>query len=96
MLASETYKAVSTNDLDMSYWYTIPLSTLGIDKAYLESTGISVRQLTPNGGSLMDCMPWDVSMVDVATEPCSDDPSTSHEKEDVDNITSPQARIGKM
>jgi hypothetical protein len=44
----------------------------------------------------MDCMPWDVSMVDVATEPCSDDPSTSHEKEDVDNITSPQARIGKM
>lgn len=96
LLASETYKAVSTNDLDMSYWYTIPLSTLGIDKAYLESTGISVRQLTPNGGSLMDCMPWDVSMVDVATEPCSDDPSTSHEKEDVDNITSPQARIGKM
>lgn len=96
LLASETYTAVSTNDLDMSYWYTIPLSTLGIDKAYLESTGISVRQLTPNGGSLMDCMPWDVSMVDVATEPCSDDESTSHEKEDVDNITSPQARIGKM
>ena len=96
LLASETYKAVSTNDLDMSYWYTIPLSTLGIDKAYLESTGISVRQLTPNGGSLMDCMPWDVSMVDVASEPCSDDESTSHEKEDVDNITSPQARIGKM
>ena len=96
LLASETYTAVSTNDLDMSYWYTIPLSTLGIDKAYLESTGISVRQLTPNGGSLMDCMPWDVSMVDVASEPCSDDESTSHEKEDVDNITSPQARIGKM
>ena len=96
LLESETYKAVPTTNLDMSYWYTIPLSTLGIDKAYLESTGISVRQLTPNGGSLMDCMPWDLSMVDVATEPCSDDESTSHEKEDVDNITSPQARIGKM
>ena len=96
LMDSTTYKSCSTNDLDMSYWYTIPLSTLGIDKTYLESTGISVRQLTPNGGSLMDCAPWDVSMVDVASDPCSDDASTSHEKEDVDNITSPQARIGKM
>jgi hypothetical protein len=34
-------------------------------------------------------------MVDNATDPCSDDESTSHEKEDVDNITSGQARVGK-
>lgn len=95
LMASETYTEVETNDLDMSYWYTIPLATLGIDKAYIESTGIGVRQLTPNGGSLMDCLPWDVSMVDSVMEPCSDDESTSHEKEDVDTITSPQARIGK-
>ena len=95
LMESETYTSVETNDLDMSYWYTIPLSTLGIDKAYIQSNGIGVRQLTPNGGSLMDCLPWDPSMVDNATEPCSDDESTSHEKEDVDNITSAQARIGK-
>ena len=95
LMASDTYTAVSTNDLDMSYWYTIPLATLGIDKAYIQSNGIGVRQLTPNGGSLMDCLPWDPSMVDNATDPCSDDTSTSHEKEDVDNITSAQARIGK-
>lgn len=95
LMESETYTSVETNDLDMSYWYTIPLATLGIDKAYIQSNGIGVRQLTPNGGSLMDCLPWDPSMVDTATEPCSDDESTSHEKEDVDNITSAQARVGK-
>lgn len=95
LLASTTYTAVATGDLDMSYWYTIPLATLGIDKAYIESTGIGVRQITPNGGSLMDCLPWDVSMVDVATEACSDDADTSKEKEDVDNITSAQARVGR-
>ena len=95
LMASTTYSSAQTNDLDMSYWYTIPLATLGIDKAYIQSHGIGVRQITPNGGSLMDCCPWDVSMVDNATDPCSDDESTSHEKEDVDNITSGQARIGK-
>ena len=95
LMESETYTSVETNDLDMSYWYTIPLATLGIDKAYIQSNGIGVRQLTPNGGSLMDCLPWDVSMVDNATEPCSDDESTSHEKEDTDTITSAQARVGK-
>ena len=96
LLASTTYTAVSTGDLDMSYWYTIPLSTLGIDKAYLQSSGIGVRQLTTNGGSLMDCSPWDVSMVDIASGECSDDASTSAEKEDCDDITSAQARIGHM
>lgn len=95
LMESENYTEVDTNDLDMSYWYTIPLATLGIDKAYIQSNGIGVRQLTPNGGSLMDCLPWDPSMVDNATEPCSDDESTSHEKEDVDNITSAQARVGR-
>jgi hypothetical protein len=96
LLASTTYKEFGTTDLDMSYWYTIPLKSLGIDKAHIESKGIGIRQLTTNGGSLMDCSPWDVSMVDVATDPCSDDASTSAEKEDVDDITSAQARIGKM
>lgn len=94
LLDSTVYTGVETNERDMSYWYTIPLKTLGVTKDYIQSTGISVRQLTTNGGSLMDCAPWDLSMVDVATEPCSDDPSTSKEKEDIDNITSAQAKIG--
>ena len=96
LLDSTTYKEFETTDLDMSYWYTIPLKSLGIDKAHIENNGIGIRQLTTNGGSLMDCSPWDVSMVDVATDPCSDDASTSAEKEDVDDITSAQARVGHM
>lgn len=95
LMQSETYSSCTTNDLDMSYWYTIPLATLGIDKAYIKSNGIGIRQLTTNGGSLMDCLPWDPCMVDVASEDCSDDASTSKEKEDVDMMTTPQARIGK-
>ena len=94
-MASEEYTEIPTSDFDMSYWYTIPLSTLGINKAYIESHGIGIRQLTTGGGSLMDCAPWDPCMVDVAGEECEDDVSTSAEKRDVDNITTPQARIGR-
>ena len=99
LMASANYFDLGTTsdlELDMSYWYTIPLSTLGIDKNYLTTTGISIRQLTTNGGSLMDCIPWDPCMVDIAAEECSDDKSTSAEKRDVDEIKTPQARIGHM
>ncbi len=96
LMSSDTYTSVTTNNLDMSYWYTIPLSTLGIDKSYIETNGIGVRQLTTGGGSLMDCLPWDESMVDNAGEYYSGaNDYSSKEKEDVDTITSPQARIGK-
>ncbi|MDD6931007.1 MAG: cadherin-like beta sandwich domain-containing protein, partial [Treponema sp.] len=99
LMTSTNYIDLGTESalgLDMSYWYTIPLSTLGIDKNYLETKGIGIRQLTTNGGSLMDCIPWDPCMVDVAAGECSDDPSTSAEKRDIDNITTPQARIGHL
>ena len=99
LMASATYIDLGTKsdlELDMSYWYTIPLSTLGIDKNYLTTTGISIRQLTTNGGSLMDCIPWDPCMVDIAAEECSDDKSTSAEKRDVDEIKTSQARIGHL
>ena len=99
LMASETYIDLGTKsalELDMSYWYTIPLSTLGIDKNYLTTKGISIRQLTTNGGSLMDCIPWDPCMVDIAADECSDDKSTSAEKRDVDEIKTSQARIGHL
>ena len=99
LMTSTNYIDLGTESslgLDMSYWYTIPLSTLGIDKNYLETKGIGIRQLTTNGGSLMDCIPWDPCMVDVAAGECSDDKSTSAEKRDVDEIKTPQARIGHM
>lgn len=99
LMASANYIDLGTKsdlELDMSYWYTIPLSTLGIDKNYLTTKGISIRQLTTNGGSLMDCIPWDPCMVDIAAEECSDDKSTSAEKRDVDEIKTSQARIGHL
>lgn len=99
LMASTNYKTVSSKHnsaRDMSYMYTIPLATIGITRAKLESEGIGVRQLTTNGGSLMDCLPWDPCMVDVASDECSDDKSTSAEKRDLDEITTPQARIGAM
>ena len=99
LMASTNYIDLGTQsalELDMSYWYTIPLSTLGIDKNYLTTKGISIRQLTTNGGSLMDCIPWDPCMVDIAAEECSDDASTSAEKRDVDEIKTSQARIGHL
>ena len=99
LMASATYIDLGTKsalELDMSYWYTIPLSTLGIDKNYLTTKGISIRQLTTNGGSLMDCIPWDPCMVDIAAEECSDDKSTSAEKRDVDEVKTSQARIGHL
>ena len=99
LMASTNYIDLGTKsalELDMSYWYTIPLSTLGIDKNYLTTKGISIRQLTTNGGSLMDCIPWDPCMVDIAAEECSDDKSTSAEKRDVDEIKTSQARIGHL
>ena len=99
LMASANYIDLGTQsalELDMSYWYTIPLSTLGIDKNYLTTKGISIRQLTTNGGSLMDCIPWDPCMVDIAAEECSDDKSTSAEKRDVDEVKTSQARIGHL
>ncbi|MCH5149612.1 MAG: cadherin-like beta sandwich domain-containing protein [Spirochaetales bacterium] len=94
LVDSTNYKAVTPDGRCTSYWYKIPFTALGIDRTYLENTGIGVRQLTTGGGSLMDCIPWDVSMVDVANDPCSQDESTSAEKEDTDELTTPYARIG--
>lgn len=78
------------------YEVAIPLSTLGIDKSYIETNGIGAMQILTYGTSGMDTLPHDPSMLDVANVEYSYDPSTSHEKEDVDNITVPLARVGAL
>lgn len=78
-----------------AYQITIPLKVIGIDKSYIESVGISVGAFSTYGASAMDCLPWDNCMIDCAAEPYSSDPSSSKEKEDVDEMSS-LARIGKM
>ena len=83
-------------DLDLKWQITIPLSALKISKSELESSGIGVMFVLSDGGSGMDCLPWDSSMIDNAAEPYSKDESTSAEKEDLDLITTSFARIGHM
>lgn len=81
---------------DLKWQMKIPLKTLNITKAELEANGIGVMFVLSDGGSGMDCLPWDAAMVDNAAKPYSKDKSTSAEKEDEDIITTPFARIGAM
>ena len=74
----------------------VPLNTLGIDKDYIETNGIGAMQILTYGTSGMDCLPYDPTMQDNANVEYSYDPSTSHEKEDIDNITVPLARVGAL
>ena len=53
-------------------------------------------QILTYGTSGMDTLPHDPSMLDQANVEYSYDPSSSHEKEDIDNITVPLARIGSL
>lgn len=93
---------VDFNDLGYksSYGYiyevSIPLSLLGIDREYIETKGIGAMQILTYGTSGMDTLPHDPSMLDNADVEYSYDPSTSHEKEDIDNITVPLARVGAL
>lgn len=78
------------------YEIAVPLNTLGIDRSYIETQGIGAMQILTYGTSGMDTLPHDPSMLDQANVEYSYDPSTSHEKEDIDNITVPLARIGAL
>lgn len=78
------------------YEVAIPLSTLGIDKDYVETNGIGAMQILTYGTSGMDTLPHDPSMLDNANVEYSYDKSTTHEKEDIDNITVPLARVGAL
>lgn len=78
------------------YEVAIPLSTIGVDKEYIETNGIGAMQILTYGTSGMDTLPHDPSMLDQANVEYSYDSSTSHEKEDVDNITVPLARVGAL
>ena len=84
------------NSYGYVYEVAVPLNTLGIDRSYIETQGIGAMQILTYGTSGMDTLPHDPSMLDQANVEYSYDPSTSHEKEDIDNITVPLARIGAL
>ena len=81
---------------DSFYEIKIPFSAIGIDKNYLEQKGIGAMLIATRGESGLDCIPYDDTMLDNATGSYGNDPSTSHEKDDEDVITSEFARIGNM
>lgn len=81
---------------DSFYEIKIPLDTLGIDASYIQNNGIGAMLVATRGESGLDCIPYDDTMLDNAKGSYSSDPSTSKEKEDVDIITSPLARIGSV
>ena len=80
--------------MDTFYTMTIPMSALNITKAQLEKNGIGVMHISTFGESGIASTPMDMSMLDNATEPYGPDDSTSEEKEDIDTITVPLARLG--
>ena len=80
---------------DSFYEMKIPLSTLGITKDYITNNGIGAMLVATRGESALDCIPFDVSMLDNATGDYSADPSTSAEKDDIDVITASLANVGK-
>lgn len=81
---------------DSFYEIKIPLKTLNIDSNYIEQNGIGAMLVATRGESGLDCIPFDSTMIDNATEDYGSDPSTSHEKDDLDDITVPFARIGNL
>lgn len=81
---------------DCFYEMKIPFDALGIDRNYIENTGIGVMHVSTYGLSAVASIPFDMATLDSAEEDYTKDFSSTHEKEDLDNFTSPLARIGKL
>lgn len=81
---------------DSFYEMQIPMSLLGINREWLEANGIGCRVIATRGESAIDCCPFDPSMVDNTFGEYGKDNSTTHEKDDIDDITYATASIGKM
>lgn len=78
------------------YEFAFPFSLLGIDRNYLENTGIGVQFIDVYGSSGVGGTPYDPAFFDNAKDSYSMDPSSSKEKEDEDILTYSPARVGKL
>ena len=88
-------KGVHDTKYDSFYEIKIPFSALGITANDLTTKGIGAMTLCGRGESALDCCPFDPSMIDNVNGNYGNDPSTSHEKDDLDTLTVPLASIGK-
>ena len=82
--------------IDMFYEMSIPFDLLGISASDLTSQGIGLIKVSTFGTSGMNSLPADPSMWDNADKPYTGQEPNSHEKEDLDHITVPLARVGKL
>lgn len=81
--------------MDFHYYMAIPLTTLGVTAAEIETNGIGVQLIATMGKSGMDCLPYDLAMNDNADLPDTESQAfNSYEKSDADVLTSDFARIG--
>ena len=78
------------------YEYTFPLSLMGITEDYIKTQGIGVMVVDIYGSSGHASLPYDPCFYDKVFESYSQDPSSSKEKEDQNEVTYAMARIGKM
>lgn len=82
--------------MDFHYEMSIPLDKLGITSSDVASNGVGALVIATFGKSGMDCLPYDMSMNDVADQADTESQAfNSLEKSDPDNITTDFARIGK-
>ena len=92
---TDLLKTAHKTSLDTFYEMAIPLKSLGIDKNYIESNGIGLMHVSAYGSSATNSLPHDKVVLDNSLLPYTADTSTSNEKEDLDKITVPTARVGK-
>ena len=92
---SDLLTAGHSTKQDTVYEMNIPLATLGITKAQLESNGIGAMVLATFGEDTIGSLPYDPTTLDSATLPYAADASSSAEKNDGDSFTAKFARIGK-
>lgn len=74
----------------------IPFKALGITREWLEKNGIGVRVIGTRGESAIDCIPFDMTVVDNIFGEYGADNSTSHEKDDWDDFTYALASVGHL
>lgn len=92
---SDLLKAGHSKAQDTFYEMSIPLASLGLTAAKLESQGLGVQLISTFGQSGINSLPHDPTVLDNATKAYSADGSTSMEKEDWDTFSVSLARIGK-
>ena len=86
----------SSSTLDFHYEMSISLEALGVTADDVAKTGLGVMLVMTSGQSGMDCLPYDLSMNDLADldDAAGSQENNSFEKSDEDHITASFARVG--